>query len=130
MSAGLLLPTLALLQKGGASSGPMERVSDPTIIGVALAYFAVIVAISVWATRRTRTASDFFVAGHGIGLAFNLSVLGFLELSLGHADRADAIFGPIVERARAIGFDEPGSAWWIGDAIEAAVITGAADRAE
>ena len=68
--------------------------------------------------------------GHGIGLAFNLSVLGFLELSLGHADRADAIFGPIVERARAIGFDEPGSAWWIGDAIEAAVVTGAADRAE
>jgi Na+/proline symporter len=44
-------------------------VRSPVIVGVALAYFAVIVAISVWATRRTRTASDFFVAGHGIGLA-------------------------------------------------------------
>ena len=46
-------------------------------------------------------------AGHGIGLAFNLSVLGFLELSLGHADRADAIFGPIVERAARSGSTSP-----------------------
>ncbi|MDF1503888.1 hypothetical protein PYV61_13100 [Roseisolibacter sp. H3M3-2] len=38
-------------------------------MAVALAYFAVVVAISVWAMRRTRTASDFFVAGHGLGLA-------------------------------------------------------------
>ena len=57
-----LLPVLALLQKGGAAAGPMGRVTSPTIVAVALAYFAVIVAISVWAARRTRTASDFFVA--------------------------------------------------------------------
>ncbi|HEU4699298.1 MAG TPA: hypothetical protein VFS40_08965 [Gemmatimonadales bacterium] len=38
------------------------------IVAVGLLYFAVVVAISVWATRRTRTASDFFVAGKGIGL--------------------------------------------------------------
>lgn len=48
-----------------------------------LAYFAVIVAISVWASRRTRTVSDFFVAGHGIGLvaltvaSVSTSVSGF-----------------------------------------------------
>ena len=57
--------------------------SDPTIVAVALAYFAVIVAISAWAARRTRTASDFFVAGHGIGLvaltvaSVSTSVSGF-----------------------------------------------------
>jgi Na+/proline symporter len=31
-------------------------------------YFAVVAVIGVWATRKTRTASDFFVAGQGIGL--------------------------------------------------------------
>ena len=46
-------------------------------------YFAVIVGISVWAARRTRTASDFFVAGKGIGLvaltvaSVSVSVSGF-----------------------------------------------------
>jgi Na+/proline symporter len=81
--AAAVLPALALLQKGGAPGGPMERVSNPTIVAVALAYFAVIVAISVWASRRTRTASDFFVAGHGIGLvaltvaSVSTSVSGF-----------------------------------------------------
>ena len=73
---------LYLLQKG-AAAGPMGRVSDPAIVGVALAYFAVVAAISVWAARRTRTASDFFVAGHGIGLvaltvaSVSTSVSGF-----------------------------------------------------
>jgi Na+/proline symporter len=61
----------------------MTRVTSPTIVAVALGYFAVIVAISVWAARRTRTASDFFVAGHGIGLvaltvaSVSTSVSGF-----------------------------------------------------
>ena len=68
MTASLAPALAALLQKGGAA-GPIGSVRSPVIVGVALAYFAVIVAISVWATRRTRTASDFFVAGHGIGLA-------------------------------------------------------------
>ena len=35
---------------------------------VGLAYFAICAAIAVWATRRTRTADDFFVAGRGVGL--------------------------------------------------------------
>ena len=77
-----MTPLLLLLQKG-AAAGPMQRVSDPTIVAVALAYFAVVAAISVWAARRTRTASDFFVAGHGIGLvaltvaSVSTSVSGF-----------------------------------------------------
>ena len=46
----------------------LPRVAEPTVIAVGLAYFAVIIAISIWSARRTRTANDFFVAGHGIGL--------------------------------------------------------------
>jgi Na+/proline symporter len=70
-----------LQQKAGAAE--MSRIGDPTIVAVALLYFAVIIAVSVWAARRTRTASDFFVAGHGIGLvaltvaSVSTSVSGF-----------------------------------------------------
>jgi len=35
---------------------------------VGIAYFAICAAIAVWATRRTKTADDFFVAGRGVGL--------------------------------------------------------------
>ncbi|MBV9774101.1 MAG: hypothetical protein JO040_09135, partial [Gemmatimonadetes bacterium] len=65
------------------SPAPLVPSTQPAIVAVALAYFAVVVAISVWATRRTRTASDFFVAGHGIGLvalvvaSVSTSVSGF-----------------------------------------------------
>jgi Na+/proline symporter len=53
----------ALLQ-----GGTLPPLAQPIIIGVALAYFAVVSAIGIWATRQTRSASDFFVAGQGIGL--------------------------------------------------------------
>ncbi len=46
----------------------LPRIAQPTVIAVGAAYFACIVAISVWASRRTRTSNDFFVAGRGIGL--------------------------------------------------------------
>lgn len=46
----------------------LPSVTQPVIVYVAIAYFAVVVGISVWAARRTHTASDFFVAGQGIGL--------------------------------------------------------------
>ncbi|HLA14869.1 MAG TPA: hypothetical protein VJZ25_07580, partial [Gemmatimonadaceae bacterium] len=45
--------------------------------------FAVVIGISVWASRKTRTAADFFVAGKGIGLvaltvaSVSVSVSGF-----------------------------------------------------
>jgi Na+/proline symporter len=45
----------------------------PIIVAVAAAYLVALAGISIWATRRTRTASDFFVAGDGIGL-FALTV--------------------------------------------------------
>lgn len=46
----------------------LPRVAHPAVVAVGIGYFAVIIAISVWASRRTRTASDFFVAGKGIGV--------------------------------------------------------------
>ncbi len=61
----------------------LPRMAQPAVVGVGIAYFVVIVAISVWAARRTRTASDFFVAGNGIGLvaltvaSVSTSVSGF-----------------------------------------------------
>ena len=61
----------------------LPSAAQPAVITVGLLYFAVIVAISIWAARRTRTASDFFVAGKGIGLialtvaSVSVSVSGF-----------------------------------------------------
>ena len=38
-----------------------------TIAAVGLVYFGIVAVIGVWATKRTRSASDFFVAGQGLG---------------------------------------------------------------
>ena len=56
-------PVFALLQ-----SKPLPPLTQPVIVTVAVAYFVVVALIGAWATRRTRTARDFFVAGKGIGL--------------------------------------------------------------
>jgi DNA-binding CsgD family transcriptional regulator len=64
-----------------------------------------------------------------VGAGLNLAVLGFLELSLGHPDRAHERLGPLVAAIRATGFDEPGPLWWIIDEIEALVALGNEDAA-
>lgn len=46
----------------------LPRLTQPAIVIIAALYFAVVAAIGVWATRRTRTARDFFVAGRSVGL--------------------------------------------------------------
>ncbi len=46
----------------------LPPLTQPTIVGVAIVYFVIVAIIGVWATRRTHTARDFFVAGAGIGL--------------------------------------------------------------
>lgn len=53
----------ALLQ-----TAALPDVAQPAIVAVAIVYFAVVAAIGAWATRRTRTAKDFFVAGRRIGV--------------------------------------------------------------
>jgi Na+/proline symporter len=45
-----------------------ESAAGPAILIVALVYFIIVAIIGAWASRRTRTAADFFVAGSGIGL--------------------------------------------------------------
>ena len=72
-----MIPTIAILQVA------LPSAAQPAVIIVGILYFAAIIAISVWAARRTRTASDFFVAGKGIGLialtvaSVSVSVSGF-----------------------------------------------------
>ncbi len=72
------LAPLALLQ-----STALPSLTQPTIVAVAVVYFVVVAAIGIWASRRTRTARDFFVAGGGIGLwplalaAMSATVSGF-----------------------------------------------------
>jgi Na+/proline symporter len=62
---------LALLQ-----TGELPPLTQPTIVAVAVVYFLIVAVIGAWATRRTRTAKDFFVAGQGIGLiALTLSAM-------------------------------------------------------
>ena len=46
----------------------LPALTEPIIVVVAVLYFAVVAAIGIYATRRTRTANDFFLAGQGIGL--------------------------------------------------------------
>ncbi len=46
----------------------LPALTQPAIVVVAVVYFAAVAGIGVWATRRTRTAKDFFLAGQGIGL--------------------------------------------------------------
>ena len=61
----------------------LPSAARPAVVAVGVIYFAVVVGISVWAARRTRTANDFFVAGKGIGLialtvaSVSVSVSGF-----------------------------------------------------
>ncbi|MGI8619052.1 MAG: sodium:solute symporter family transporter [Gemmatimonadaceae bacterium] len=54
---------IALLQ-----TTALPDVRQPVIVAVAIVYFLVVAAIGAWATRRTRTARDFFVAGRRIGV--------------------------------------------------------------
>ena len=61
----------------------LPSAAQPAVIAVGIAYFAVVIGISVWASRKTQTAADFFVAGKGIGLialtvaSVSVSVSGF-----------------------------------------------------
>jgi Na+/proline symporter len=51
-----------------AVQADLPPLTQPTIVAVAIVYFVIVAVIGAWATKRTRTARDFFVAGSGIGL--------------------------------------------------------------
>ncbi len=65
-------------------SAALPVLRQPVIVGVALAYFAVVAAIGVFASRRTRTVDDFFVAGRGLGL-FTLAIAAMASTLSGFA---------------------------------------------
>ena len=46
----------------------LPRMTQPLIVTIALLYFAIVAVIATWATRKTKTERDFFVAGAGVGL--------------------------------------------------------------
>jgi len=74
---------ISLANVSGLIQVALPNATRPAVVTVGILYFAVIVGISVWAARRTRTASDFFVPGKGIGLialtvaSVSVSVSGF-----------------------------------------------------
>src|SRR4051812_44328794 len=49
-------------------SALIQHSTSPAIWMTGVIYFAIVISISVWAARRTRTARDFFVAGKGVGV--------------------------------------------------------------
>jgi Na+/proline symporter len=51
----------------------LPSLKQPEIVAIALVYLAIVAAIATWATRKTKSASDFFVAGSGVGL-FTLAI--------------------------------------------------------
>jgi len=62
------MTSLCLLQ-----AGTIPANAKPVIVGVAIAYFVIVAIIGIYATRKTKSAADFFVAGQGIGL-FTLAI--------------------------------------------------------
>ncbi|MGI8618077.1 MAG: sodium:solute symporter family transporter [Gemmatimonadaceae bacterium] len=70
---------IALLQ-----TAALPALTKPAIVGVAIAYFVVVAAIGAWATRRTRNANDFFVAGRRIGV-FTLALAAMAATISGFA---------------------------------------------
>ena len=49
-------------------SAPLPRLAQPAIVAAGVTYFLGVAAIALWASRRTHTTADFFVAGKGIGI--------------------------------------------------------------
>jgi Na+/proline symporter len=51
----------------------LPSLKKPEIVIIALVYLVIVAAIAIWASRKTKSASDFFVAGSGVGL-FTLAI--------------------------------------------------------
>jgi cation/acetate symporter len=72
----LLLPVLA--SAGGALEGPAEKQPlNVHAIGMFLVFVAMTMGITWWASRKTKTATDFYTAGGGItGFQNGLAIAG------------------------------------------------------
>ena len=58
----------SVLQSVEMPGADLPGVARAEVVLIGIAYFVIVAGIGVWATRRTRTAEDFYVAGQGIGL--------------------------------------------------------------
>lgn len=68
------------------------------IVLIGIGYFAACVAIATWAARRTHTASDFYVAGRGVGI-WTVSIAAMASTLSGFA----FVGGPGLVYARGLG---------------------------
>ncbi|WP_433705382.1 cation acetate symporter [Paraburkholderia sacchari] len=70
--------SLALANVPGGAAAPMPKPQhNPVAIGMFLLFVLVTLGITQWATRRTRTARDFYTGGGGIsGLQNGLAIAG------------------------------------------------------
>lgn len=53
-----------------------------TIISIVAIYLLICILIGVWATRRTKSASDFLVAGRSLGM-FVMAIAAFTSIQSG-----------------------------------------------
>ena len=53
-----------------------------TIVAIVLAYLAVVLLIGLWATRKTKTSGDFYIAGRSLGL-FVMAIAVFSSIQSG-----------------------------------------------
>src|SRR5205823_126164 len=79
-----------------------------------------------WATEGVRLAE---MNDDAFNAAWNLAVLGFLELSLSNFDRAHASLEPAIRYLQRLGSTEPGIIPCIPDEVEALVALGRAKEA-
>jgi sodium/proline symporter len=56
--------------------------TNPWVIGVVAGYLLVTLLIGAWATRRTRSSADFFVAGRSLGM-FVMAIAAFASVQSG-----------------------------------------------
>mgnify|MGYP000571706848 CR=1 FL=1 len=88
---------------------------NSTIVAISAGYFGLMIVIGLWAARRTKTASDFFVAGKGVGLVaialatMSSAMSGFLFIG-GPGIQYQFGFGTLMlTMPAAVSFARPGS---------------------
>jgi cation/acetate symporter len=77
VTIGLLLPALALAAGPAMEGGAQKQPLNVHAILMFIAFVALTMGITYWASRRTRTATDFYTAGGGItGFQNGLAIAG------------------------------------------------------
>ena len=129
--SGRVLPALARLAE---ATDLADQLDDPQFRGTILHVRSFVAAhfgefdeareLAEQGRRLARAADDaLFLLAHG-------GVLGFIELSLGHAAAADARLRPLLEAELGRGWEEPAFNPLWSNALDAAISAGALDAAD